>query len=511
MSCTLYCFVMCCSPFDTTEFLNLTWIFVSSFLLALAFMTLMSAIFAIMFVVWDFVERAIRMVKNLRTLPRRIEGLEARIARLAQSTLDASTVIDRLVVREREREMYGYGTMGGCGNTGGDWRAGSGVDINIFSDEDEEDFNDNNEEEATEGSDEQSEVESGDGDSDKENQDPHSTMVSVVYIDGDSIAIGRKPSDTSALIAQSIPKATISEASYLYTLDKTFRPKLLENSLLHGVPYRLFFTTKNNTVVVLVIPYKGCKEKPLDLASSPQFRWNDILNDPLTKLPTGRKLLAYYIQMTLGDVTAGWSHSTSWFSKKIGNAIRNAIHDPDDTVKTLTNLSLEGFKCHEMAMSLHQWFRVVEGYSKDETGELFLKDGWDRLNRRFEAIFQKYELLERQMTNAHTMISARINLQDAKSTNRLAGLGALFLPGAFMAAFFGMNLDSINDSPLPLWLFFATAIPATLVTILALFYGRNILDLIEGLFSFLGSWWRDAIPSRRHKPNASVPLNALGP
>ncbi|KAJ6262293.1 hypothetical protein Dda_3100 [Drechslerella dactyloides] len=187
--------------------------------------------------------------------------------------------------------------------------------------------------------------------------------------------------DISALIAQTIPKTTLLESRYLYTLDSSFKPPLLENDLQHGVPYRFFFTIKKSTAVVL---------------------------------------------------------------------IRASTHYPEYTVDTLAKLSLEGFKCLDMAMALHQWSRIIEDYSRDEEGVLFLKDEWVRLNRRFGTIIQKHELLEKQMANAHTMVSARVSLQDVKNMNRLAYLGAFVLPIGLVNGFFGMNLDSINDSRLPL-------------------------------------------------------------
>ncbi|KAK6542079.1 hypothetical protein TWF694_007848 [Orbilia ellipsospora] len=296
--------------------------------------------------------------------------------------------------------------------------------------------------------------------------------------------------DVSALIAQTIPRTTLLESRYLYTLDREFKPELLKNEFQHRVPYRFFFTFHKNAVIVLAISYKGCKDKPIDLASSSRFCWSEVIADCTSSLPANKRLLVYYMQMTLEDVTIGWSRCTSWFSGEIRTAIRAVADYPEYTIETLTELSLEGFKCLDMILSLRRWSRIIEDYSVDQDNIIFLSDGWIRLNRRFDMIIQQHELLEKQIANAHAMITARISLKDVKSMNRLAYLGAFFLPGAFIAAFFGMNLNSISNAQLPLWIFFAVAIPSTLLTFVGLFYGEELLDLIKRFGQFLGSIWQ---------------------
>ncbi|KAK6360154.1 hypothetical protein TWF730_006307 [Orbilia blumenaviensis] len=85
------------------------------------FIILMAAIFATMISITDFIQDIIHLsneVKLLNYYLQRLERLEIAVQRLRHSQIDARFVLDRLVKRERERDLHRWGTLE-YGNTTG--------------------------------------------------------------------------------------------------------------------------------------------------------------------------------------------------------------------------------------------------------------------------------------------------------------------------------------------------------------------------------------------------------
>jgi hypothetical protein len=58
-------------------------------------------------------------------------------------------------------------------------------------------------------------------------------------------------------------------------------------------------------------------------------------------------------------------------------------------------------------------------------------------------------------------------------------LATVYIPLSFVAGIFGMNVTQLNPNPLvniPLWLYFAIALPITVASMLLVWYGQWILE-----------------------------------
>ncbi|RVD82188.1 uncharacterized protein DFL_006621 [Arthrobotrys flagrans] len=178
MVCEIDCAVLCCYPFKMLEVVEAASIFMTYFLIAISFLVVMSGIFASMFHIISFCRYVNGMINEIGELSNRVcrlEDIEARVAQLRQSQLSAADILNRLVVRKREREIYGYGAIR---NENRSWHAGSEYEEESDDEDDDDYIYEQSEYDIEEYEEYEEDGESGKGDesdegSDKENRGSH--------------------------------------------------------------------------------------------------------------------------------------------------------------------------------------------------------------------------------------------------------------------------------------------------------------------------------------------------
>ncbi|KAF2676243.1 hypothetical protein K458DRAFT_322414 [Lentithecium fluviatile CBS 122367] len=109
----------------------------------------------------------------------------------------------------------------------------------------------------------------------------------------------------------------------------------------------------------------------------------------------------------------------------------------------------------------------VEGHTEETHRALVLVDFKELLARTDRLIKRCASGMEAVMNRAMIAESKRA-ISQAKKIEQLTWLATFYIPLSFMTSFFGMNLGNVGKGQLPLWMWFASAIPVTMLSFAAI-------------------------------------------
>ena len=104
--------------------------------------------------------------------------------------------------------------------------------------------------------------------------------------------------------------------------------------------------------------------------------------------------------------------------------------------------------------------------------QVSLKKDYDSLLARCTRLASRCEVSSRILVGAMQLLEAKKGIDQAKQVHNLTRLAFIFIPLTFVSGVFGMNVSTFKDYP-PLWIYFAVAIPLTLLS----WYGSGTLCL----------------------------------
>ncbi|KAF8862924.1 hypothetical protein BDZ45DRAFT_574236, partial [Acephala macrosclerotiorum] len=112
----------------------------------------------------------------------------------------------------------------------------------------------------------------------------------------------------------------------------------------------------------------------------------------------------------------------------------------------------------------------------------------DELLGDYEFLLSKASAQIEQNTSSIPVITAMIAveesrkaIQQANDVKALTTLATVYIPLSFVAGIFGMNVTQLNPNPLvniPLWMYFAIALPITAASMLLVWYWGWLLSCV---------------------------------
>lgn len=116
-----------------------------------------------------------------------------------------------------------------------------------------------------------------------------------------------------------------------------------------------------------------------------------------------------------------------------------------------------------------------------------LKGDFEQLRSRARTLSEmRTQLIQIEM-NTISILESKKGLQQAERVGLLTFLAYVFIPLTFISSVFGMNVTTFTSPNPPLWKFFASAIPFTLICLMIPLW-REIRDLYKILYNKVQLW-----------------------
>lgn len=151
----------------------------------------------------------------------------------------------------------------------------------------------------------------------------------------------------------------------------------------------------------------------------------------------------------------------------------------------------------EALQSLHPWRRNVVNFgyrireSLDAVEERFGKSSkekskdWSKLIANFRVLEKRYKVLEEKVDRIMTVLSNVLTIEEAKKQMdnardiaRITYLAFIFVPFSFVSSYFSMNQEFDQGPAKIYWVFFAVAVPLTLLCLLVAIYWGPLKQLV---------------------------------
>jgi hypothetical protein len=125
------------------------------------------------------------------------------------------------------------------------------------------------------------------------------------------------------------------------------------------------------------------------------------------------------------------------------------------------------------------WPRALASSKAEKIAHLLLTD-FKYLLQRAEALARECEYGMDTLVNSSVLEESRRSAENAMLVHKLTVIATIFIPLSFVCSVWGMNFRELGSSDKPLWMWFVTAGPVTLVSLLVLIscyaYFANLLD-----------------------------------
>ncbi|KAL8792418.1 MAG: hypothetical protein Q9195_005032, partial [Heterodermia aff. obscurata] len=263
---------------------------------------------------------------------------------------------------------------------------------------------------------------------------------------------------------------------------------LVDPSVTGGYP---IWGGYNNIIPCPSIYQDRCKKRSRGSMLSETVYWLENLSvDEINSIPRDPRILCW---KPLSIVCSEWIVLLRYANTRFSQ-LEWEVEDPD--------LRHKGEGLALTLENLHSWRRrfpiykniISEAMEKIIRREDFLYSTWNSLRvleKDFEVLLSNLDDLHSRAERMMSVVTAVLTIEESqkalqqnRSLGRLTYLAALFVPMSFISSFFSMNED-ITRLDKTFWIYFAVALPVTLMALFVTRYSHNLAKILQSLIQRL--------------------------